>query len=154
MFVKLTKRSLLPSRGTLAATFFILFWARIVWSLTRDGNIMRMAFEHAGIGNTGELSIVQTNDIPCTDISHTRAQATDELVQHFLDRSLVWYTSGNAFRHKFLGVLDIVLEVAVTRTILLFHCLQRSHATICLELTSVEDDCLAGALFLPRANQS
>lgn len=95
MFVKLAKQSLLTSGGTLA-TIFILFWARIVRSLTRDGNIMRMAFKDAGIGNAGELSIVQTNDITCTDISHTRAQTADELVQHFLNRSLVWHASGNA----------------------------------------------------------
>lgn len=32
---------------------------------------MRMALKHTGIGDTGELSVVQTYDVSSTTIAHT-----------------------------------------------------------------------------------
>ena len=98
-----------------------------------------MALKYSGIGNAGELGVVQLLDVGSTAISHTRAKSTNKLVDNLLNSSLVRHTSGDSLRHELLHVLGVALVVAILRTILLLHGLERTHTAVALELTSVED---------------
>ena len=105
---------------------------------------MRMALVDTGIGDTGELSIMQSLDGCGTTITHTRTQTTNHLIDHLLYGSLIRHTSCDTLWNKLLHILSVCLEVTVLRTVL--HCLEGSHTTIALELTSVVDDGIARTL--------
>ena len=106
-----------------------------------------MTFQHTCISDTCELGIVQCHDVCGATVAHARAQTTYQLVDNLLHCSLVGHSSCNTFGHQLLHLCGVALEVAVFLTVLLLHSFQRTHATIALELTSVEDDGFAGALF-------
>ena len=57
--------------------------AAVVGSLARDGHIVRMAFEHAGIGYPGELGIVKPPYVGCAAISHSGTETARQLVDDF-----------------------------------------------------------------------
>ena len=62
---------------------FPLFRTAVIRRLAGDCNIMRMAFKHAGISDTGKFGIVQLFDISRTAISHTCTQTTGQLIDNF-----------------------------------------------------------------------
>ena len=100
-----------------------------------------MAFQHTGIGDTGEFGTVQLFNGCRTTVTHTRTKATDHLVDDFLYRSLIGHTAGYAFRHQFLHFLNSALEIAVLGTI--FHSFKTTHSPIGLEFSSIKDDGLS-----------
>ena len=51
-----------------------------------------------------KLGCLQFGYVVCAAVSHTRTKASYELVNGFLQRSLVWNPSDYAFRNKFLGL--------------------------------------------------
>ena len=61
-------------------------------------------------------------------------------------RALVGDASLDPFRHELLDILDVALEVAVTRRATGAHCAERTHAAVLLEPLALMQDDLAGAL--------
>src|SRR5690606_15803629 len=74
-------------------------------------------------------------------IAHAGTDTTHQLVDHFGHQTLVSHTTHDAFRHQFLAVFFVTLEVAVFRAFL--HRLDRAHAAVRLELTAFVNDHLA-----------
>src|SRR5574344_2579259 len=105
-----------------------------------------MTLKHSGVGDAGELGLMQLLDVGSSAISHTRAKSTDQLIDNLLNSSLVGHTSGDSLWHELLHVLCVALEIAVLRAVLLLHGLERTHTAVALKLTSVEDDGLTRAL--------
>ena len=97
-----------------------------------------MALVNTGIGNAGELGIMQLLDSRSTAVAHTRTQTTNHLVDNLLNGSFVRHTTSDSLWNKFLDILGVGLEVTILRTML--HSLERTHTTIALELTSVIDN--------------
>ena len=102
--------------------------AAVVWRFARDGHIVRMALEHAGIGDAGKLGIVELDDVVRPAIAHPRTQAADQLIDDFIEAAFVWDARGYTFGHKFLDIGDRALEITVLGAV--FHCLERAHAAV------------------------
>ena len=107
---------------------------------------MRVAFVHAGVGDTGEFGLVELIDSGGTTVTHAGAQATDHLIDDLLNGALVRHTASDALGHQFLHLLRVTLEVTVLRTVFLFHGFERAHTTVALELTAVVDNRVARTL--------
>ena len=116
----------------------------VVGCLARYGHIVRMALGHTCSGNAHETGILQLGQVVRSAVTHSGAETADELVYHLGKGTLVGNLSHDALRHKFLDVLLHILEVTVLGAQL--HGLERTHTTVGLELTSVEDDGLSGRL--------
>lgn len=83
-------------------------------------------------------------------IPHAGAQTADHLVDHFGQSPLIRYAGGDPFRNQLFDIVLHVLEITVFRSLL--HRLERTHAAISLEFTSVVDDRLAGRLLDAASN--
>ena len=104
-----------------------------------------MALEHTGIGDARKLGIVQLLDVGSATIPHTGTQTADQLIDHLVQGTFIGNTGSNAFGNQLLHVGGAALEIAVLRTV--FHGFQRTHTTIGLELTAIENNRVAGRLF-------
>ncbi len=87
-----------------------------------------MAFGHTGVGDAGELGLMEGIDVFRSAIAHSGTQTAEHLIDNLVERTLVRHTGGNPFRHKFLRVSLTGLEIAVFRAFL--HGFERTHATV------------------------
>ena len=88
-----------------------------------------MALAHARSGNAHEFrAIVKFAQRACAHITHSRAQAAGELMQHGCRGSFVGYLALDAFRHELERIPDILLEVPVGRAAR--HSLHGPHPTV------------------------
>ena len=78
-------------------------------------------------------------------ITHTCTKSAKHLICHLIKCSLIWHACCYTFWHKFLVVGNIALEIAVLAT--LFHSFERTHSTICLEFTAIENNGFARRFF-------
>ena len=104
---------------------------------------MRVTLLHTGVRDAGEFGVVQRLNGGSTAVAHARAKTAHELVDHLLHTTFEGNATGDAFGHQLLHTLHTALEIAVFRAV--FHGFERAHATISLELTTVEYDGFAGA---------
>ena len=53
----------------------------VVRRLAGDDDLVRMALLHTGVGDAGELGIVEIHDAGCTAVAHAGTETADELVE-------------------------------------------------------------------------
>src|SRR5581483_6232302 len=119
--------------------------ARIVRALAGDAHVMHVALTQSRRRDANKLRfLMELGEVLGADITHRRAQATGELVQHGGDRTLVGHLPLDAFRHELEVILNILLEVAVGRAAR--HRADRAHAAIALVGTALVEERLARRL--------
>src|ERR1035441_2177732 len=137
----------------------------IVGSLSRNNDIVNMAFAQSSAGNADKLRIrLQVGNCSAPQIAHPRAQSANELQNHAFQRSAIRHATLNSLGHKlrqailartlalhhilnaFRGRACIVaaLKIALART--QRHRRQRTHPAIRLERTSLVQNRLARTL--------
>src|SRR6476659_9975241 len=120
--------------------------APIVGRLLRDRHVMRMALAQSRGGDAHELRALHVLDGRCSAVAHRLAQPADELVQDRRDGPLVGNTSFDSLGNELLDVLDVALEVPVTRRAARAHRSERAHAAVLLEALALVEDDVARAL--------
>src|SRR5262245_26630594 len=119
-----------------------LYTAWIVRAFTRNCHIVHMAFTQSRAGDADELSLgVELVEVFRAHIPHGRADAAGQLMQHGRGRTFVWHLTFDAFRHQLERVLDVLLEVSISRTAR--HRADRAHAPIRFVGTSLIEKHLA-----------
>ena len=91
----------------------LLGFTGIVGGFARDGDVVRVAFEHAGVGDAAEACIMQLFDVHCAAVAHTGAQTARHLIDHFIEVTLVRHATDDALWNEFLGIHHIALHIAV-----------------------------------------
>ena len=77
-----------------------------------------MAFPQPRAGHASEPGLgLQHGYIGAAGVSHAGPEAPDQLVDDVADRTLVADATFDTFRHKFQLILDVLLKIAVGRTI-------------------------------------
>src|SRR2546423_653745 len=89
--------------------------APIVRCLLRHRHVVRVALAEAGGCNADELRVLHLLDRRRAAITHGLAQTADELVQDPRDRPLAGDAPFDSLWHQLLDILDVTLEVTVTR---------------------------------------
>ena len=107
-----------------------------------------MVLDHGGGGDAHEAGVVEGLDVLGTTVAHAGAEAADELIDGLAEGALVRHAGHDALRHELAGVAGLRLEIAVLGAGL--HGLDGAHASVCLELTAIVDDCLARRLLNAR----
>src|SRR5882757_8789549 len=103
----------------------------VIRRLFGDLHIMHVALAHPGRGDLNELGArAQFLDRAAAAIAHCRSQSARELINDRSDRALVGNHAFDAFRHIFVEVSFVFLEVALSRAFL--HRRQTAHAAIAL----------------------
>src|SRR2546426_3312894 len=83
--------------------------ARIVRALAGDRHVVHVALAQSRTGDAQEPRlVVQLGERPRADVTHRRAQAAGELMQHGCRRALVGHLTLDAFGHQFQRVLDVL----------------------------------------------
>ena len=116
----------------------------VVRRLSRDLNIVHMAFLQPGPGDLDELAVAaHLVDGGAAGIAHGGAQAPDQLVDHRPGAALVGHLALDALGHQLVAG-RVLLEIAIRRTA--GHRAEAAHAAIALEAAALVEDHLAGAL--------
>src|ERR1035438_8677076 len=137
----------------------------IVGRLPGNDHIVDMTLAEAGAGDTHKLRfLLQFRDGAATQVTHSGAQAADELEDHGLERSAIGNAALDALRDKLgetilagalaldyaftaqLGTGKIGGALEVTLAGALAHGCQGAHAAIALEAASLIENGFAGAL--------
>src|SRR5688500_1223437 len=101
-----------------------------------------MAFDHPRGAHAAEAGVaLQLGDGPRAAVTHSRAQASDELVNEIAQRTAVRDAPFHALGHEFSAPGVGLLSVAVGRA--LNHRSHAPHAAIGLVATALVDDRLA-----------
>src|SRR5438105_4223766 len=120
--------------------------APVIRSFLRDRHVVRMRFAQARGGDAHELRLLHVLDRRGSAVAHRLPQASDKLMQDRRDCALVSHASldplGNELRH----VLDVALEVPVTRRTACAHRPERTHASVLLEAFALMQYDFAGTL--------
>ncbi len=69
-----------------------LLVARVVGSLLRDSDIMRVTLVHATGRDAHELGIVESLNVLRATVAHARTYATEQLIDDLIERALIWHT--------------------------------------------------------------
>src|SRR6185312_13203364 len=123
----------------------LLHPARVIRAFPRNRDVVDVAFAQARAGDADELRLlVEFGEVAGADIAHRGAQAAGELVHDVADRALVRHLALDAFRHELERVLDVLLEIAVSRATR--HRADRAHAAIGLVGTALPQEHFARRL--------
>src|SRR5437016_1985492 len=118
----------------------------VIRRLFRDRDVVRMALAQPGRSDPDELRTLHFLDRRSAAVAHCLPQPTDELVEDARKRTLVRDTALDALGNELFNVLDVALEVAVTRGASRAHGAERAHAAVLLEALSLLHDDVAGTL--------
>src|SRR5690606_26777127 len=100
---------------------------------------MHVRLFHTGGGNTHKLRFgAHVCDGAATGVTHGGTHATHQLVHNVGQRAFNGDTAFNAFRYQLINAGFFVLEITVRRTLALTHGAQRTHATVRLIGTALE----------------
>ena len=103
-----------------------------------------MVLRYTARCDADETRCLQCLNILSTAVTHTRANTTYELIYSLRELTLERHATYDTLGYELHDINLALLEVAVCRASL--HGVDRAHATVCLELTAVVDDSLAGRL--------
>src|SRR5688572_33415357 len=86
----------------------------VIRRLLRNRDVVRVAFRHAGGGNSAEAGLrAQLVDVPRPAVAHAGPQPADELVDEVAERPAVRHAAFDAFGNQFTTVANRALPVTV-----------------------------------------
>ena len=104
---------------------------------------MRVILRNATRCDADETCLLQCLDVLSTAITHTGTYASYKLEDSLRELTLEWHSANDTLGNELVDIaLGTLLEVAVGRTGL--HSIDRAHTSVCLELTAIVDDSIAG----------
>src|SRR3546814_26231 len=121
----------------------------IIRGLTRDGDIMDVAFRKARIGDLDEASsLLQILNGAGAGVAHRGLHAAAKLMDYVLRRALIGHLTLDAFGHQLHMILDVLLDIAICRPTR--HRAYRSHAAIAFVGAPLIQERLSGCLLRSR----
>src|SRR5690606_15507897 len=100
---------------------------------------MHVRLFHTGGGNTHKLRLgAHVFNGAATGVTHGSTHATHQLVHDVGERAFNGDTAFNTVRYQLIHAGFFILEVTVRRTLALAHGAQRTHATVRLKGTPLE----------------